>query len=172
METQKTQKIEKTEKNLESVNVFKKRSEMTKEDLKKLKFYTVVFREFKNGTATFVIDVVSEKLRLNDGVKDKITLDFNTWNLIKLLHKKNSSFAVDLPVRFVKGIGKTGKEYYLYELYVASGLVYSGFIPNNTLRLLDTLVKLNYLEPIKFEELIVDNDDDITDNDALLNLFN
>lgn len=172
MENLKNEKTVKNEKTTNTETIFKKRSEMTKEDLKQLNFYPVIFREYKNGSATFIVEVVKDKLRLNDSSTDRITFDFNTWNLIKLFYKKDSSFAVNLPIRFVKGIGKTGKVYYLYELYVAANMVYSGFISPNTIKLLETLVSMNYIDPINFVELTVNDEENSIDGKSVLDLFN
>lgn len=130
---------------------FIKRNELTIEQIMQLPRYTVSFVESsKSKTATFVIDVLEGKFRLNSDYANKVTLDFNTWSMIKILANQSSSFARKFPVRFPKGIGKNGKIYYLWELFISEGLTFSGFFTKNDLMLVDTLVSKGFMDPINW----------------------
>ena len=144
--------------------LFVKRSELTLEEIKKLPKYKVSFVEnSKRNNANFIIELVEGKCQLNADYSNRTTIDVNTWNLIKLRAKQTSSFTRNLPVRFPKGIGKNGKEYHLWELFVTNTINFSGFLTKNDLELIDTLVEMKLMEPIEWVDAGVIEDTEEAD---------
>ena len=143
--------------------VFKKRSEMTREDILKLKKYAVVFTPNKTkGTASFSIPLVPFKCSLNTDFNNRVSIDMNTWNVIKMSYKidynvknderikPNGIVELGLPVRFLEGNGKNDIHYHMWELYVTRNVVFSGFINSITLQNMEMLTKQGLMQPIEW----------------------
>lgn len=150
-QTQKQNQVQEQKQTEEQKNLFVKRSELTKEEISKLPKYKVSFIEnSKMKNANFIVELVEGKCLLNADYKNRTSIDVNTWNLIKILAKQTSSFSRKLPVRFPKGIGKNGKVYHLWELFVTETINYSGFLTKNDLELIDVLVANGQMQPIEW----------------------
>ncbi len=152
--------------------VYVKRGEMTKEDIKKLDLYKVTFTEnSKKRSATFVIELLKDKFLLNADYQSRVSIDFNTWNLIKLYYNQPSSFARTMPVRFLKGIGKTGTEYRMWELFVSKEIIFSGFLREVDLKLIERLEINGFMKPINWVILDAVIDDEGKSKEETLSLF-
>lgn len=146
---QKQEQTQKQNRAQEQKKLFVKRSELVKEEISKLPKFKVSFVEnSKRKNANFIVELVEGKCLLNSDYSNRITIDVNTWNLIKILAKQSSSFVRNLPVRFLKGIGKNGKVYRLWELFITETINYSGFLTKNDLELIDILVTNGEMKPI------------------------
>ena len=164
MENQKQTQKQTQEQKQEQKSLFVKRSELTKEEISKLPKYKVSFVEnSKRKTANFIVELVEGKCLLNADFSNRISIDVNTWSLIKILAKQTSSFARKLPVRFPKGIGKNGKVYYLWELFITETINYSGFLTKNDLELIDILVANGEMQPIEWVDAGVIEESEETD---------
>ena len=154
-QTQKQEQIQKQE--------FVKRSELSVTEIGKLQKFNVSFTENeKRNIASFVIELVKGKCQLNTNYSNRITIDWNTWNLIKIKAKQKSSFVRPLPVRFSIGVGSNNKVYHLWELFITDTINYSGFLTKNDLELIDILVENGQMQPIVWEDAGVVEEADLT----------
>lgn len=142
--------------------IFKKRYEMKGEDLLKLPHFKVIFTENKNGGASFKI-LLNDNIKLNaDYPRQTLTeTQFELAKRLSLLKQKPSgSFTEEKPVRFLEGLGKTGKIYHSWELFVCRNVSFQGLFSDAELDLIQMEIEDGNLPCIDWVKSTVIIDDE------------
>ncbi len=149
--------------------IYKRASELSKEEILALPRYAVeLIENKKNGKRNFTYKIaLGDRVRLNADAKSREYFDNNEWELIKLIYGSDGSFIKKLPMRFIKGVGSNGKVYYRWQLFITPEIIKSGFFDNATLTLIKALENNDMMEKLIWNELSLD----VADEDEIDKAF-
>lgn len=134
-----------------------KASEMTKEDIDKLPRFigSLVKTKSKRGQIYYSLVVQLDPL-----LSITKRIDTTPYNLI--VTKRELSFDkpiqyLEIPVRLIKGISDTGKQWYRYEFYICGNVRFSDFFNDMEIALIEAAkIQLKFIEsPDKFDDELI-----------------